>query len=86
VPEQHSPRTTVRPALLALLGERGYTEPVRDDQSLFFSGLLDSLAATEVMMMLESDHGIDLADADFDIARLDTIAELDALIADHGMR
>jgi len=42
---------------------------------------LDSLAATELMMTLETDYGIDLADADFDITQLDTIEDLEALVA-----
>lgn len=66
----------IRSRIEALLAERGDPKPVADGDSLFFSGRLDSLAATHVMMMLESDFGIDLADADFDITRLDTIADL----------
>jgi acyl carrier protein len=33
------------------------------------------------MMTLESDFGIDLADADFDISKLDTLSELEGLIS-----
>jgi len=62
-----------------LLADRGRNPDVGENDSLFFSGLLDSLAATEVLLALERDHGIDLADADFDISRLDTIAEIESL-------
>jgi acyl carrier protein len=72
-------KPSIRETIHALLAERGHIRPVGDDESLFFSGLLDSLAATQVMLALESDHGIDLADSDFDIARLDTIAEIEGL-------
>jgi acyl carrier protein len=70
---------SIRETIKALLAERGHRQEVGDHDSLFFSGLLDSLAATRVMLALESDHGIDLADSDFDIARLDTIAEIESL-------
>ena len=43
--------------------------------------MLDSLAATELMMALENDFGINLADADFDISKLDTIGDLEALVS-----
>lgn len=69
----------IREMITAKLNDRGHSQAVADDQSLFFSGLLDSLAATEIMMLLESDFGIDLADADFDITELDTIAQIEAL-------
>lgn len=71
----------IRATLEDLLARRGHRGPVSDTDSLFVSGRLDSLAATEVLMLLESDFGIDLADADFDIARIDTIADLEGLVA-----
>lgn len=71
----------IRRLLADKLVARGDTRPLRDDDSLFFSGRLDSLAATEVMLMLEAEFDIDLADADFDVSRLDTINELKALLA-----
>lgn len=70
---------SIRETINTLLAERGHTTQVGDHDSLFFSGLLDSLAATRVMLALESDYGIDLADSDFDISRLDTIAEIESL-------
>lgn len=72
----------IRSAIEGILAARGHHEPVADDESLFVSGRLDSLAATEVMMMLEADFGIDLADADFDMSRLDSIAELSLLVGE----
>lgn len=67
-----------------MLTERGKTPSIQPEDALFTSGLLDSLAATELMMALESDFGIDLADADFDISQLDTLAELETLVAEKG--
>ena len=74
-------RPDIRAVMQGLLDAKGVAGPVADTDSLFVSGRLDSLAATEVLMVLETDFGIDLADADFDIARLDTIADLEALVA-----
>jgi acyl carrier protein len=69
----------IRSLILGMLAERGHADPVGDHDSLFFSGKLDSLAATEVMMALERDFGIDLTDADFDVTQLDTLAQIEAL-------
>jgi acyl carrier protein len=71
----------IRNTINEMLAARGHTEPVSETESLFTSGRLDSLAATEVLMVLETDFGIDLSDADFDISRLDTIADLEDLVA-----
>jgi acyl carrier protein len=69
-------RTTVR----GLLEARGQNSAVGDGDSLFISGRLDSHAATEVIMLLESDFGVDFSDADFDITALDTISSMADLI------
>ncbi|WP_169054447.1 phosphopantetheine-binding protein [Nitratireductor sp. XY-223] len=78
----NSAHNTIRGAIEAILAARGIDGPVSDTDSLFISGRLDSLAATEVMMMLESDFNLDLADPDFDMSRLDTIADLTRLVTD----
>jgi len=71
---------TLRDIISSLLRDRG--QPMAGDQDpLFTSGRLDSLAAVEIMVILEKEFGIDLADADFDISRLDTIADLEKLTA-----
>lgn len=73
--------TLLRATIDTMLADRGHPSPVDDHESLFFSGKLDSLAATEVLLLLERDFGIDLADADFDITQLDTLAQIEALVA-----
>ncbi len=72
--------TAIRGSIESILNARGHTGPVADTESLFVSGRLDSLAATEVMMMLEAEYDLDLADPDFDMSRLDTIADLTQLV------
>lgn len=71
----------LRDLLADKLAQRGDNRPLGDDDSLFLSGRLDSLAATEAMLMLESEYAVDLADSDFDVTRMDTINELKAFLA-----
>lgn len=72
---------SIQDVVKSMMAARGNTQEISKDEPIFTSGLLDSLAATELMMALESDFGIDLADADFDISKLDTLADLEGLIS-----
>jgi acyl carrier protein len=71
----------LRAAVAGLLAARGDTAPISDHEQLFTTGRLDSLAATEMIMLLEQDFGLDLASADFDVSVLDTIDGLAELVA-----
>ncbi|MDL2397293.1 acyl carrier protein [Rhizobium mayense] len=64
-----------------LLAARGDRNPFSDTEPLFTAGRLDSLAATELIVALEQDYGLDLATADFDISMLDTLRDLSKLVA-----
>jgi len=66
------------------LEDRGDMRPLGDADSLFLSGRLDSMTVVEVMMLLEAEYAIDLADADFDIGKVDTLGDLKALVARSG--
>lgn len=70
----------IRSMVLNLLGEHGHAG-VSDSQALFSSGLLDSVAATQVLLALETDFGVDLADEDFDITEIDTLQSLESFVA-----
>ena len=74
----------IKTVVTAMLEARGKAADVALTDPIFTSGLLDSLAATELMMTLESEFGIDLADADFDISQLDTIGDLQSLVSAHA--
>ena len=76
--------TAIAETVRTMLADRGKEATLQPDDAIFTSGLMDSLAATELMMTLEADYGIDLADADFDISKLDTIADLEALVSQAG--
>jgi acyl carrier protein len=63
-----------------LLAARGDRNPFSDTEPLFTAGRLDSLAATELIVALEQDYGLDLATGDFDISALDTLCDLSKLV------
>ncbi len=71
----------IRSFVEQLLSERGKSTDIAHSDPLFTSGLLDSMAATELMLHLEAEHGVDLADADFDISRLDSMADLEVFLS-----
>lgn len=68
----------IRNAVIDLLSARGQPVEVGDEEPLFTSGRLDSLAAVELMLLLERDYGVDLSDPDFDVSLLDTLSDLEA--------
>lgn len=55
---------------------------LRDDEALFSTGRIDSLAAVELIMLLEQEFGLDSSDPDFDPAMLDSIDEIMLLIGE----
>lgn len=63
-----------------LLAAHGDRKPFTDTETLFTTGRLDSLAATELIVALEQDYGLDLASADFDVSALDTVRDLSTLV------
>lgn len=70
----------LRETIFAVLADRGLP-PVGEHEALFSTGRLDSLAAAEVLTMLETDYGIDLADEDFDILQIDTLHDLEIMLS-----
>lgn len=70
----------IRNVILSILSERGVSA-VGEDERLFSTGRLDSLAATEVLVLLEADYGVDLADENFDILQIDTLRDLEKLVS-----
>lgn len=70
----------IRDTIMAILNERGIAS-VGETEGLFSSGLLDSIAATEVLIALESDYGVDLSDEDFDILQIDTLQSIEVFLS-----
>ena len=73
-------RVAIRTFIEQLLGEQDDRAPFEDGDSLIKSGRLDSLAVTKIVMFLESTFGVDFARVEFDPERLDSVAEIAAVI------
>ena len=71
---------TLRETIGGMLAERGHSRVFGDNDSLFDSGLLDSMSAVNLLMELETLFDLDLSDPDFDISQIDTLAEITQLV------
>jgi acyl carrier protein len=65
---------------------KGDSDLLRDDDLLFSSGRLDSLDAIEIIMSVETDHGINFGDINFDLTLLDSIDAITALVERRAVR
>lgn len=77
-----SDKTKLHTVVADYLGSGGDHMAVDDDEPLFSSGRLDSLAMTRMVMHLEDSFGIDFAAIDFEISLIDSIAAIECLV-DH---
>lgn len=62
------------------LSQAGDTDGFGDQDSLFVSGRLDSLALTQLVLFLETTWGIDFGALDFSAELIDTVVDIQALI------
>lgn len=67
---------TVRNTIAEMLVTRDQDPHFEADESLFDSGRLDSIAAVNILLLLETDYGVDLSDPDFDISQIDTFQQI----------
>jgi acyl carrier protein len=70
----------IRKIVHELLIERGEGDDIRDDDSLFVSGRLDSITAIDLIMQLEKDFGLDFSRMDFDVGTIDSVAAISHLV------
>jgi len=70
----------LRAFLHSCLVERGDQAEFQDDESLFGSGRLDSLAVTMVIIYLEQEFDINFADDFFDVYALDSVTSIDSFV------
>jgi acyl carrier protein len=73
-------RAKLREFLVKLLRDRDDTAPLADNDSLFVSGWLDSVSTVELVEFLERKFGVDFTRIDFDIALIDSIDAIAALV------
>ena len=62
----------------------GKPAPADDDESLFESGLLDSFALPDLVAAIEADFSLKVPDADLNPRKFDSLARIDAYLADRG--
>ena len=62
----------------------GKPAPADDDESLFESGLLDSFALPDLVAAIEAGFSIKVPDADLNPRKFDSVARIDAYLADRG--
>ena len=71
----------LRAIVANLLAERGDFQPFTDTESLFLAGRLDSMAAANLIMAIESEFDVEVGGPDFDVMILDSVQEMSTLIA-----
>ena len=62
----------------------GKSAPADEAESLFESGLLDSFALPDLVSAIEKEFSIKVPDSDLNPRKFDSIARMDAYLADHG--
>lgn len=73
-------RDRLRAIISGLLAERGDIRSFTDTESLFLSGRLDSMAATNLIMAIEAEFEIEVGGIDFDVSMLDSVEEMCTLV------
>jgi len=73
-------REEIRKYLKELLLQKGDKQPFSDDVSLLLSGRLASMDAVRIVVFLEENFGVDLADVGFDQVLVDSVDAIDSLI------
>ncbi len=64
----------------------GKPAPGDEQESLFESGLLDSFALPDLVSAVEKEFSIKVPDSDLNPRKFDSIARIDAYLADHGAK
>lgn len=75
-----APRTIVRQFLNRLLAHDGEAIEFSDQDSLLLSGRLQSVDGVEIVVFLEEQYGLDFAALGFDLAKIDSVDAIAALI------
>lgn len=79
------PDASHRTRLLAVLkAVTSQPLPDNDEESLFESGLLDSFALPDLVSALEREFAIKVPDRDLNPRKFDSIARMEAYLAEHA--
>lgn len=74
----------LRTFLQSCLVERGDRAEFQDDESLFVSGRLDSLAITNVVIYLEQEFGVNFTHVSFDVDSIDSVQAIESFVSTEG--
>jgi len=77
-------KVAIRQFVERLLVQKGDHKPFRDNDSLVFSGRLQSVDVVEVVVFLEEQWAIDFAQIGFDRNQFDSVDAIDALTESAG--
>ena len=79
------PDSNRRQRLRALVQEiAGKPAPADEQESLFESGLLDSFALPDLVSAIEKEFKVKVPDSDLNPRKFDSVARIEAYLADHG--
>ncbi|MFN8611459.1 MAG: acyl carrier protein [Vulcanimicrobiota bacterium] len=67
-----------------LLAQRGRPAPASPEQSLFLSGLLDSMDAMQTILFLEAEFGVDFSRHAFSLELIDSLERMVSLTESTG--
>lgn len=73
-------KNDLRKYIVNALESRGDRGVFLDDESLFLSGRLDSLAMMMLVVHLESTFGVNFADVDFDVELIDSLNDVETFV------
>jgi acyl carrier protein len=73
-------REKIRVRIQEILSRRGDAEPFGDQDSLIFSGRIDSLNVLEIVGFLEEEFQLDISEVDFDQTQFDSLESIAALV------
>ena len=81
-PHRELVRNFIRDCLVAHNDE----DALDDHESLFLSGRLDSLSVTKLVVFLEERSKVDFGSHPFDVAELDSVAQIVQFAEDYGVQ
>jgi acyl carrier protein len=73
-------KSTLRSVVLEILYEKGIDKIPTDEESLVFSGMIDSLGIVTIATILENDFGLDLSLITLSQSDFDTIESIVELV------
>jgi acyl carrier protein len=80
----NAPKQLVSQFIRECLDEHSDGHEFDEQDSLFLSGRLDSLTVTKLVVFLEETFRVDFADHPFDVAELDSVAQIVQYAEQHG--